>query len=199
MCAEQRYLRRGLAGPVLVLAALSLAACGTAVSSRQSGTSPLASPRAPSPQGGATPAPPAASSPALAVALDHLDRLVVIRSDAFPQNHVSFGFPARVTVTDAAEVQAVARALLALPVMPSGAFAVPIDLGIGYRLLFATAGRRLPAVSVAATGAQQVRGLGTTRWLARSPGFWRTLGSAMGLPRPDNATFRGSMPRAQGR
>ena len=90
-----------------------------------------------------------------------------------------------------------ARALLALPPMPSGTFGVPVDLGITYRLTFATPKEQLPVIEVDATGAQTVRGLGAERWVvARSPGFWTTLGSAMGLARPEYATFRGTMPNA---
>jgi hypothetical protein len=177
-----RCLRRGVQAATLLAAALCLTACGAATSSDRGRATPGASPTA-------TPT-------ALAQALSRLDRLVVLRSDAFPQNHISFSFPAKVTVSDPLEVQAVARALLALPAMPSTAFNAPIDLGITYRLVFATADERLPPISVDATGAQVVRGLGGTRWVARSPGFWRTLGTAMGLARPEYATFRGSMPIA---
>lgn len=162
---------------VVVLAiALGLAACASAASS-----------------GSRTPTPGASPTTILGRELDHLDRLVVVRSDAFPQNHLGFSFPTKVTVGDPVEVRAVARALLALPAMPTTALSAPIDLGITYRLTFATPSGPLPAISIAATGAQAVRGLGATRWLARSPGFWNTLGSAMGLARPDYATFRGAL------
>lgn len=178
MCAlEHRHLRRGLWAAALLAAALTLTAC--------------AAPK-PGNQGSATPnSSPATRQPALAQQLSHLDRLVVRRSDAFPQNRTHFGFPAEVTVNDPARVQAVARALLALPAMPSGPLYIPNDLGITYRLVFATADQSLPAIVVAATGAQTVQGLGGTRWVARSPRFWATLGSAMGLAQPTNATFRG--------
>ncbi len=164
----------------LLVVALGLTACGSAASSTQ-----------PKPSSRSAP-----SATALGRALGRLDRLVVLRRDAFPQNHVRFSFPARVTVSDPGAVQAVARALLALPPMPSGAFAVPIDLGITYRLIFATAHGQLPAIEVDATGAETVRGLGRTRWVARSPGFWITLGKALGLASPGNGAFRGRMPNA---
>jgi hypothetical protein len=61
----------------------------------------------------------------------------------------------------------------------------------GRLLVFAAADQSLPAIVVAATGAQAVQGLGGTHWVARSPGFWVTLGSAMGLVQPANATLRG--------
>jgi predicted small secreted protein len=123
-----------------------------------------------------------------------LDRLVVARSDGFPQNHIRFSFPATITVTDAARVRKAAQALCELPKMPSGTFSCPADFAIVYHLAFSAAGERFPAVSVDATGCETVRGLTTTRWVARTPGFWRTLGEAMGLGEPSYATFRGIGP-----
>jgi hypothetical protein len=175
---RRSLLRPGISLAALLTATLLLAACGAAPSS---------------PPGSPTPgSPPTAAPAALARALGRLDSLVVLRSDAFPANHIHFTFPAEVTVTDPLEVRAVAQALLALPAMPSGPFSAPIDLGISYRLVFATAGERLPTIKVAATGTETVQGLGGTRWVARSPGFWRTLGVAMRLPRPAYDAFRGS-------
>jgi hypothetical protein len=60
-----------------------------------------------------------------------------------------------------------------------------------YRLTFSAGGQKLSAVDVAASGCGQVKGLGQTRWTARSPGFWRTLGVAMGIVHPDQSTFGG--------
>lgn len=175
---HHRPLRRGIQAAALLAAALCLTACGTAASRSGGDATPGSSPTA----------------TALAQALGHLNSLIVLRSDAYPQNHISFSFPAKVTVSDPVAVQAVARALLALPTISSTAFNAPIDLGITYRLIFATSDGRLLTISVAATGTQAVRGLGATRWVARSPQFWSTLGTAMGLTRPAYATFRGKMP-----
>jgi hypothetical protein len=174
------YLRRCEFVAALLAAALCLTACGSATPSTQ---------RQPSPNS-------TAAATALGRALGQLDRLVVVRSNALPQNHIGFSFPARVTVSNPAKVQAVARALLALPPIPSGAFAIPIDLGITYRLIFATAHEQLAAISVDATGVEAVRGLGPTRWVSGSAGFWTTLGKAMGLAHPGYDAFRGTMPNA---
>lgn len=171
----RRILAAALPAAALLTAALSLAACGSATT-------------------GSSPSPSASPTTTLGQALSHLDRLVVSRSVALRQNHLGFGFPATVTVSDPAEVRAVAQALLALPAMPTTTLNAPIDLGIVYRLVFSGPGGRLPAISVAVTGTQAVRGLGVTRWVARSPGFWHTLGSAMGLAHPEYATFRGTLP-----
>ena len=123
-----------------------------------------------------------------------LDRLVVHRSDAFPQNHMRFSFPAEVTVTDATKVREAAQALCSLPKMPSGTFHCPADFGIVYHLVFSAGERTLSPVAVDATGCQTVRGLAHVRWVARSPEFWPTLGRAMGLSSPSYAAFRGSGP-----
>ena len=111
---RHRHLRRAIGAAALVAVALCLAACGSAASSDRGSPSPSSS----------------SSATALAQALGHLDRLVVSRSDAFPQNHIRFGFPAKLTVSDPVQVQAVARALLALPALPSATFGAAIDLGI---------------------------------------------------------------------
>lgn len=78
--------------------------------------------------------------------------------------------------------------------MPSGVLFCPADFGIVYHLVFFSGARRLPPVSIDATGCETVRGLGVTRWVARSPGFWRTLGTALHLATPGYATFRGHGP-----
>jgi len=123
--------------------------------------------------------------------LGQVDSLVVERANLIPQNHPHFTFPAKVTVSDHAKAQAVARAVCALPVMPSGNISCPIDTGITYRLTFTASGQKLPTIEVAAGGCGQVRGLDQTRWTARSLGFWRTLGVAMGIAHPDQSTFSG--------
>lgn len=169
--------RRALLILMVVGYAAVLAACGSAGPASQ-----------PAPSASST-----APATTLQQDISRLDRLVVRRSDAFPQNRIHFTFPATMTVSDVAAVQKVARALLELPAMPKGILC-PIDLGIVYELTFFSAGHELPTISIRATGCQQVGGLGTTRWLARSPGFWRTLGLAMGLAKPGSATFRGSGP-----
>jgi hypothetical protein len=125
------------------------------------------------------------------VAVTHL---TVRRINEFPQNHINFNFPAVVTVAGSSQARMVADAVCALPRMPSGTFHCPGDLGIVYDLSFRAGSVEFGAVSVGASGCQGVRGLGVPRWVARSPDFWRTLGVAMGLTRPDLATFQGPPP-----
>jgi hypothetical protein len=133
------------------------------------------------------------ASTSLCQSVPHLDRLVVRRRDAFPQNRMRFSFPKEMTVTHSASVREVAEALCALPVFPGGMHC-PMDLGIVYHLAFSASGQRFRTVSVDATGCQIVRGMGTLLWVGRSPRFWSTLGEAMRLTHADNATFRGEGP-----
>ena len=120
----------------------------------------------------------------------HVDRLAISRTSANPGH---FTFPAEVTVSTPRQARAVARALCALPAMPSGAINCPADLGISYGLRFAAGGRRLPPVTVQATGCQQVHGLGRVRWTAHSPAFWGVLGTAAGIHPASYQTFRGTI------
>ncbi|MFZ2056216.1 MAG: hypothetical protein WAV54_02245 [Acidimicrobiales bacterium] len=140
--------------------------------------------------GGTLPA--AVGSPALCKAVGRLDKLVVRRMDAFPQNGIHFSFPAVVEVDRVSSVRYAARIVCDLPPMPAGKFACPLDLGITYRLSFTAPGRMFRTVVVAVTGCELVSGLGRTRWVARSPHFWHRLGKAMGLVDATYATFRGT-------
>jgi hypothetical protein len=97
-------------------------------------------------------------------------------------------------VTSARRAQSVARALCALPVMPSGSFFCPADWAISYRLTFAARARRFAPVTAEASGCQVVHGLGAARWTATSPGFWRTLALAAGITPAGGAVFLGTMP-----
>lgn len=134
----------------------------------------------------------ASRSSTLCRAVAHLDRLVVRRTDELPQDHFHFAFAAVVVVSHVAEVRQAASAVCGLPKMPHGVFHCPADFGIDYHLTFAANGRIFPTVTLDATGCEQVNGLGPTRWIARTPGFWHTLGTAMGMARPTENTFRGS-------
>ena len=137
------------------------------------------------------PSPSALSAAAMCASMPDLDRLVVRRT-SFPENHIRFGFPAEVTVTDPSRVAAAARAVCALPKMPKSIFHCPMEYGVAYRLSFFAGEQMYGPVTVQATGCQTVRGLGAIRWVARSSGFWVAIGHAMGLAHPDERSFRGS-------
>ena len=123
-----------------------------------------------------------------------VDRLMIGRVNFFPQNHVYFGFPAQITVSDAHRSQAVAQALCTLPPMPAGPLSCPMDWGINYRLIFTAGDSKLAPVIIDATGCQQVTGLGPVRWIVRSPAFWNVLATAAGIGPADQTTFRGTPP-----
>jgi hypothetical protein len=124
------------------------------------------------------------------------DHLSVHRTDAFPQNHGQFSFPADIGVADASRVQEAARALCSLPAMPSGGRVCPADLGIAYHLTFAMGGDPLAPVVVDAGGCETVQGAGPIlRWAATSPAFWMSLGEAMGLPPATLSDLAGKFPR----
>lgn len=118
-------------------------------------------------------------------------RVNVTRSK--PLNAERFSFPARVTVTKVADVRAAARALCALPTMPAGVVSCPADLGVDYTLRFSAAAEAAEPVTLDVSGCETVRGLGTSRWVARSPNFWREFGSALGLHAATRATFVGTL------
>jgi hypothetical protein len=94
---------------VLVVVALA-AGCGSASDPPPPGVSVTT--HAPGPGAGSRPA---ASRSGICAAPATLTGLTVTRTDPFPQNHISYGFPAHVSSTDAAAVAAVARAACQQP------------------------------------------------------------------------------------
>src|SRR5215831_7722410 len=126
-----------------------------------------------------------------------VDRLVVTRTDPFPGSGAHFTFPAKVVVSDPGQARSVARAACALPYMHSGAYACQEGRFRGwYTLGFATNGTRLPAVRIEST-CEDVRGLRGVRLAAFAPGFWRVLGTAMGLAHPGRQDFLPGQPPPQ--
>jgi hypothetical protein len=121
-------------------------------------------------------------------------RLVVSRVNTLPQNHQRFAFPASITVANPAPAQAVAKALCALPPMPSGTINCPNDAGLNYRLSFAAGQRSFPAVTAEASGCTIVNGIGTPRTVMKSAQFWTTLTHAMGVRGAGSSVLRGSLP-----
>jgi hypothetical protein len=120
-----------------------------------------------------------------------VDQLVVQRHDAFPQNHIRFTFPAHVVVASTKAVQASALALCGLKPFPSGPIACPADWGIAYHLTFGD-GPDVYRVLVSPTGCPSAAGdIGKNRWA--TPHLWHTLGTSVGLRRPDQQTFAGKI------
>jgi hypothetical protein len=179
--------RRGWLCGAVAAAAIGLAGCG-------GGSDPgnAAATGTPAPTGPASQARSLAGGPLCANA-GAVDRLTVSRVNTIPANHPHFAFPAMVTVTDAVQARTAAQALCALRPEPGGVLTCPADLGISYRLDFATPKRSLPAVTIRAGGCEGISGAGLTRSSMRTPAFWAVLGRAMGLTHPSHAVFAGSM------
>jgi hypothetical protein len=142
---------------------------------------------------------PAVQSRALCGHIPALTQLEVARDNSLPQNHITFGFPARVVGTSPASVQAVAAVLCGLP--QETIANCPADLGVRYWLYFSPARLHLAPVEADPAGCADIIGLGApARWAL--PRFWRALGAAMHLLHPgenDEALytlFAGHVPRA---
>jgi len=185
------------------LASITLAACGSSQASGAAsgasasptvavtvaGSSPAASPGAASPG-------PTATQVALCRHTPSVTGLKIVRNQVFRVPVLQVAFPDQITVASPASARAVARALCALPPMPRGVFHCPALLtGTTYQLRFTAGGRRLPPVTIEATGCEVVIGVGQTRWVTTSPGFWRVLGTAAHLRPPGRSAFSGDRHR----
>jgi hypothetical protein len=120
-----------------------------------------------------------------------IDSLTIDRRNPLHQNF-HFVAPAQITVIDAHQAQAVARALCALPPVGHGIYNCPADWGIFYRLRFAAHHHWFQPVTVDATGCRMVTGLGPVRLISGAFGFWSVLGKAAGLGHASLATFAGT-------
>jgi hypothetical protein len=138
----------------------------------------------------------AATSSGICRAPDTLTDLSVTRTDEFPQNQASFVFPDHITSSDATAVADVARAACQLPVLPSGAYSCPADLGVTYVLTFMAGTAEMGTITADPTGCPSLTGLGPTRVAA--PSFWDELAVALALPAPREYCdpFRGRLPTA---
>jgi hypothetical protein len=129
-------------------------------------------------------------APAACARITSLDQLTMDRLNPLHQKF-RFAAPARITVTDAPQVQAVARALCNLPPMGKGAYSCPADSGISYKLRFAARHHWFRPVKLGVSGCATVSGLGQVRHVT-SGFFWRVLGKAAGLPHASVAAFAGT-------
>lgn len=131
---------------------------------------------------------PGATASSLCEAVPRLSVLVVDRTVELPLNRYRFSFPARVVVDRPSDVRPVARALCALPTMPTGLTNCPADVGIVYHLDFSSPRRKFGQVFADASGCEQTTGV-TTVALRATTAFWNALGKAMRL-----APQRGAYP-----
>ncbi len=115
-----------------------------------------------------------------AVTSQPVTSLHVIRTSAFPPNHIP---PFERTATDAAKVQRLYNALLALPTPPpSGTIYCPADFGVAYHLTFFRMGTTVLRATVEGSGCRYVAlSNGERRW-AYSDTFWAVFADTLGVP-----------------
>ena len=91
-----------------------------------------------------------------------------------------------ITIRDPAAARRLASIICRLPKMPPGVFSCPADVGGGYVLVFSAPGERFQAVTLRASGCETVTGTsaGRTRWIARTPLFWKELAQLTGIASP---------------
>jgi len=175
------------------LSAIVLSGCGS-IPASSTGAATAASPKAsssPSPSPSVSPGA-AATQAALCQHTATVTGLEILRNHVMRVPQLQVAFPSQITITTAAKARAAARALCGLPLLPRGVFHCPnLTVGSTYLLRFTADGRRLPAVSIEATGCEVVTGVGSARWAAKSPGFWRTLAAAANVSPPGRSVFIG--------
>jgi hypothetical protein len=180
--------RWALLAAVAVAGAVAVAACGSVPAP---GSAPASGHDA---TAGTHEAPSGAAQPALCRDTSALTSLVVTRNHGYKVPELLPAFPSQVAVTNPALIQAVARALCALPDMPPGVYNCPaLLLGTAYTLRFAAGDRSLPLVTVNSTGCETVTGVGPVRRVS-SPGFWRMLSRVLGVKTPP--VYGGDVPGA---
>jgi hypothetical protein len=169
-------LSQVLLAAVAAVVLAAVAACGSVAAGPASHPAPVA--------GASSPAV-GASSPSAAVPLcadaSRLDRLAVVAlSPGLMRSQFREALPAGATITDPAQVRAVAAALCALPVL-AGPHMQCMDTQAGaYRLTFAAAGRTFPQVMVELGCRRSVLGLGPPRMVSVS--LWNLLRKDLGTP-----------------
>jgi hypothetical protein len=183
-----------VAGPVLL--GLTLAACGSIHASATGAASPAAGAASTaSARAAASPSSAAGSGSATLCRDAATVTGLQIVHEGIREPQLQIAFPGEVTVSSPAQARAVARALCALPAMPAGVVNCPaMFAGTTYQLNFTLAGRRLPTVTIEATGCQTVTGVGPVRRADTSPGFWRVLATSAGIGPPGRPVFSGTNP-----
>jgi hypothetical protein len=138
--------------------------------------------------------PSSTAAPNQAICTPHrFSRLLVDRTDDFPENHYAYAFPAHLETTDSVAITAVAQAACGLPAL-TGRHSCPDDIGVSYRLTFEEGGRIVGTIVADRTGCPAVVGLGAAREALSQ--FWRTLALALRLPDPSRGCdpFIGRLP-----
>jgi hypothetical protein len=149
-----------------------LAACGSTAAGGTGHPAAAVTGHSTGPAAGAS----APAGVALCAAAQQLDRVVA----TLPASHLAQTPPGGVTITDTAQVRALAAALCALPPMPRGVQQCPADFGAVSRLVFASGGREFQPVRIQLSGCRAVAGIGPTRSWSRSPAFGQLLTRTVG-------------------
>jgi hypothetical protein len=139
---------------------------------------------------------PAASRSGICATPAILTRLTVTRTDPFPQNRISYVFPAHVSSTNATDIATVARAACQQPTAPAGYYNCPADFGVTYAVTFLAGSFVVGTITADPAGCTSLTGLGPPR--SAGPTFWDPLAVALGLPAPREYCdpFRGRLPGA---
>lgn len=117
----------------------------------------------------------------------------IVLTSAFPTNHIG-AFDN--TTHDPQEAQRVYDALLKLPVMPSGTYSCPDDMGRVLHLTFFSGSTVVAKAMVKPDGCEgAVLPDGSQRWAATDDNFWTTLEQVFGATRSE---FYGSDPGYDG-
>lgn len=107
----------------------------------------------------------------------------VLRTSAFPQNHIP---PFERTITDPTKAQALYTALYALPPFPKGTYYCPMDIGLAYQLTFTRGRTVVSSATVKPDGCEAVtlphRDI---RWAVNQDQFWATFAATLGIPQSE--------------
>lgn len=173
------------------LVVVALAGCGSGSDPPPPGVSVTT--HAPVPGAGSRPA---ASRSGISAPPSTLTGLAVTRTDPFPQNEVSYYFPAHVSSTNATDIATVARAACRQPTGPAGDYSCPADFGVTYAVTFRAGSAVVGTITADPAGCTSLTGLGPPR--SAGPTFWDTLAVALDLPAPREYCdpFRGRLPGA---
>jgi hypothetical protein len=178
MTTHNRPRAAAASGVLAVLAAgamIVLAACSSSPAASGHPTSTPKPTKAHTVGGPNIPAGPAGSS-AMCKVIPKLTEVVVVRTPKLPSSRTHEALPAGIPIRNPVVVHALATALCSLPVIPPGMMSCPMaQLGGQYRLTFSEGTKTFPTVVVSPSGCRTVTGLGSTRYWARTPAFFKTF------------------------
>jgi hypothetical protein len=131
-------------------------------------------------------------APAIGELCAHLAAVTIVRVMRIPSLAQMGGTkpPPRqvpgIVVGDAGKARELAQVVCSLPTMPHAVWQCPVVVGGGYVLEFMSGRQQFRPVTIQASGCEAVLGVGVggTRWVARTPGFWPTMAHLTGIRAP---------------